>query len=78
MDDIMKLRELSNWAFVQGKFPGGGDDGDKVFSFKMSKVGPCNSVDLVRNMQLLKPLKNAWIMFDRVKEVVGWTTMACQ
>ncbi len=24
-----------------------------------------------------KNLQNAWIMFDHVKRVVGWTTMAC-
>jgi hypothetical protein len=28
-------------------------------------------------MQLRGDLQEAWIMFDHVKHVVGWTTMAC-
>ena len=39
MDGITKLRGLSNWAFIQqNMFPGQGDDSDKVFIFKISKV----------------------------------------
>jgi hypothetical protein len=36
-----------------------------------------NNVGLVKWMQLCGDLKNAWIMFDHVKQVIGWTTMAC-
>ena len=78
MDGITKLRRLSNWAYVQRSiFPGQGDDSDKVFFFKMSKVGPSSGVHLVRWMQPGSDLESAWIMSDHVKRVTGWTTMAC-
>ena len=78
MDGITKLRGLSNWAYIQrNMFPGQGDDFDKVFIFKMSEVGPSSGVDLVRQMQPGGDLEHAWIMFDHVKCVTNWTTMAC-
>ena len=58
-------------------FPGQGDDSDKVFIFKISEVGPGSGVDLVRRMQPDEDLEHAWIMFDHVKRVTNWTTMAC-
>jgi hypothetical protein len=78
MDSITKLRGSSKWAFVQeNKFPGQGSDSDKVFVFKMSEVGPGSGVDLVKRMQPGGDLENAWLMYDHVKRVKGWTTMAC-
>ena len=78
MDNITKLRGSSNWAFVQeNKFPGQGSDTDKVFVFKMSEVGPGSGVDFVKRMQVDGDLQDAWMMFDHVKRVKGWTTMAC-
>jgi hypothetical protein len=78
MDAITKLRGISLWAYVQeNKFPGQGADLDKVFLFKMSEVGPGSGVDLVRRMQHGGDLQNAWVMFDHVKRVKYWTTMAC-
>ena len=78
MDGITKLRGLSNWAYIQrNMFPGQGDDFDKVFIFKMSEVGPGSGVDLVRRMQPNGDLEHAWIMFDHIKRVTNWTTMAC-
>ena len=53
------------------------NDSDKVFIFKMSEVGPGSGVDLVARMQLGGDLQLAWIMFDHVKRVINWTTMAC-
>ena len=51
MDGIAKLRDVSNWAYVQrNQFLGQGDDTDKLFVFKMSEVGPGSGVDLVRRM----------------------------
>ena len=48
MDGIAKLRSVSSWAYVQrNQFLGQGDEKDKVFGFKISKVGPGNKVDLV-------------------------------
>jgi hypothetical protein len=34
-------------------------------------------VDLVKQTQLGGDLENSWMMFDHVKRVQGWTTMAC-
>lgn len=78
MDSITKLRGSSNWPYVQeNKFPGQGAETDKVFVFKMSEVGPGSGVDLVKRMQAGGDLENAWLMFDHVKRVQSWTTMAC-
>jgi hypothetical protein len=78
MDGIAALRGCSHWAYVQeNKFPGQGSDSDKVFVFKMSEVGPGSGVYLVRRMQPGGDLENAWIMFDHVKRIKQWTTMAC-
>jgi hypothetical protein len=78
MDGIAALRGCSHWAYVQeNKFPGQGSDLDKVFFFKMSEVGPRSRVHLVRRMQPGGDQENAWIMFDRIKRVKQWTTMAC-
>ena len=77
MDSITKLRGSSKWAYLQNNmFPGQGLQSDKVFVFKMSEVGPGSGVDLVRRMQSGGDLCNAWMMFDHVKRVKGWTTMA--
>ena len=78
IDSITKLRGASKWAFVQeSKFPGQGTDKDKVFVFKMSEIGPGSGVDLVKRMQAGGDLQCAWMMFDHVKRVKEWTTMAC-
>jgi hypothetical protein len=58
-------------------FPGQGSDSDNVFSFKMSKVGLGSDMDLVKQMEPDSYLQDAWIMFDHVKRVKKWTTMAC-
>jgi hypothetical protein len=36
-----------------------------------------SSVDLVKAMQLEGDLENAWLMFDQIKHIQAWTTMAC-
>jgi hypothetical protein len=77
MDSIATLRGCSHWAFVQeNKFLGQGSDADKVFVFKMSEVGSGSGVDLVKRMQPGRDLEVAWIMFNHVKRVKQWTTMA--
>jgi hypothetical protein len=48
-----------------------------VFIFKMSINGVGSGVNLVTQMLPSRDLQNAWIMFDHVKRVVGWTTMTC-
>jgi hypothetical protein len=78
MDGIPMLRGCSHWAYVQeNKFPDQGLDSDKVFVFKMPEVGPRSGVDLVNRMQPGGDLEHAWIIFDHVKRVKNWTTMAC-
>jgi hypothetical protein len=58
-------------------FPSQGSDSNKVFVFKMSEVGPGTGVDLVKRMQPGGDLEDAWMMFDHVKRIKKWTTMAC-
>lgn len=43
----------------------------------MSTEGVGDVVDFVIHMQPSSNLENAWLMFDQVKRVMGWTTMAC-
>jgi hypothetical protein len=43
----------------------------------MSEVGPGSGVYLVKQMQPGGDLEKAWIIFDHVKRVKHWTTMAC-
>ncbi len=42
----------------------------------MSMDGAAFRFDLVRRMQLGDDLQNPWMMFDHIKCVQGWTTMA--
>jgi hypothetical protein len=78
MDGIAMLRGCSHWAYIQeNKFLGQGSDSDKVFVFKMSEVGPGSGAHLVKQMQPGWNLEDAWIIFDHVKHVKHWTTMAC-
>ena len=78
IDGITKFRGLSNWMYVQSNmFPGQGDESNKVFIFKMSKVGLGCGVDLVKRMQPGSDLEHTWITSDHIKYVNGWTTMAC-
>jgi hypothetical protein len=56
-------------------FPGQGKD--KVYVFKMLVDGPGSGVDLIKRIQPGRDLENAWLMFDHVKRVQEWTTMAC-
>jgi hypothetical protein len=78
MDSITRLRGLSTWDFVQNNmFPGQGSEVDKVYVFKMSELGPASGVDLVKRMQPTGDLELSWMMFDHVRRVRNWTTMAC-
>jgi hypothetical protein len=61
----------------ENKFPGQEKLLEKVYVFKMSEVGHGSGVDLVRRMQPHGDLQDVWVMFDHVKHVKGWTTMAC-
>jgi uncharacterized membrane protein len=39
--------------------------------------GVGNGMSIVTRMQLARDLHNTWIMFDHVKCIASWTTMAC-
>ncbi len=49
----------------------------KMFIFKMSINGVRSGFSLVTQMQPTWDLQNAYIMFNHVKCVDGWTIMAC-
>ena len=68
----------SNMPYAQENlFSGQGSDFVKVFVFKMSKVGLGSGIDMLKRMQSSSNLEDAWMMFDHVKCVKKWTTMAC-
>ena len=76
INNIMTMKRESKFEFIHDSvFPGQGKE--KVYMFKMLTEGPESGVDLVRRMQPPRDLQNAWVMFDHVKRVKDWTTMAC-
>lgn len=76
MDNIMDLKKKSMYDYIQDNvFPGQG--ARKVFMFKMSTKGEGSGVSLVKRMQKGGDLGNCFLMFDHVKRVKDWTTMAC-
>ena len=76
MEGIIDLKKNPHFKFVhENRFSGQCDD--KVFIFKMSVDLEGSGVDLVKRMQAGGDLQDAWIMFDNVKRVKEWTTLAC-
>ena len=76
IDNILKLKKASTYDYIHdSRFPGQGSSDDIVYLFKMSTIGAGSGVDLVRRMQPSGDLELAWIMFDHVKRVVGWTSL---
>ena len=76
IDNIMAMKKESKFEFIHDSvFPGQGKE--KVYIFKMLTEGPGSGVNLVKRMQPEGDLENAWMMFDHVKRVKDWTTMAC-
>ena len=76
MDNIMALKDHNGFKFIHdNRFPG--QSKEKVYVFKMSVDRPGSGVDLVKRMQPGGDLQDCWIMFDHVKRVADWTTMAC-
>jgi hypothetical protein len=75
-DSIMAMKMYTTIEYVHDNvFPGQGKD--KVYIIKMLEDGSGSSVDLIKHMQPGGDLENAWLMFDHVKRVKEWTTMAC-
>ena len=76
IDNIMTMKRESKFKFIHDSiFPG--QSKEKVYIFKMLTEGLGIGVDLIRWMQLVGNLHNAWLMFDHVKHVKEWTTMTC-
>ena len=72
----MTMKRESKFEFIHDSvFLGQGKE--KVYVFKMLTEGPGSGVDLIRRMQVGHDLQNSWMMFDHVKRVKDWTTMAC-
>jgi hypothetical protein len=75
-DSIMAIKTYTTIEYIHPNiFPG--HSKDKVYVFKMLVDGPGSGVDLIKRMQLGGDLENAWLIFDHVKRVKEWTTMAC-
>ncbi len=73
----MKTKSNSPCDYIENNCFPGQMARQKVFMFKMSFYGLANGVDLVRCMQPSGDLQNCWLMFNHVKHVQEWTTMAC-
>jgi hypothetical protein len=76
-DSIMAIKSYTIIVYIHGNiFPRQGKD--KIYVFKMLVDQPGSGVDLVKHIQPRGDLENAWLMFDHVKRVQAWNTMACQ
>jgi hypothetical protein len=76
MDNIMAFKDHSAFKFVHGsRFPG--QSKDKVFVLKMFVDISSSGMELVKKMQVGGNMENSWIIFDHVKRLKDWTTMAC-
>jgi hypothetical protein len=74
---ILKLKALFGYNYIQDRCFPGQHVQQKVYLFKMFVDGVASVFDLVHWMQSSDDLQNAWMMFDHVKHVQGWMTMAC-
>jgi hypothetical protein len=68
---------VRHYDYIQDSYFHGQQVRHKVYLFKMFVDGATSRFDLVRQMQSSDNLQNTWMMFDHVKCVQGWTTMAC-
>jgi len=75
IDNIMTMKKESKFEFIHDSiFPSQGKE--KIYVFKMLTKGPGSGVDLVKPKQPGGDLQNGWMMFDHVKRVKEWPTMA--
>jgi hypothetical protein len=78
IDSSMAMKRHPTIEFIHGNvYLGQGKKKVKVYLFKMLEDEPGSSVDLIKHMQPGGDLENMWMMFDHVKRVQAWTTMAC-
>ncbi len=76
IDYILKLKALFGYNYIHRNYFPGQQVGQKVYLFKMFVNGAMFRFDLVQQMQPSDDLQNVLMMFDHVKHVQGWTTMA--
>jgi hypothetical protein len=75
-DSIMAMKRYTTIEYIYGNvIPGQSKEKDYVL--KMLVDGRGSGVHLVKRMQPRGVLENAWFMFDHVKLVQAWTTVAC-
>lgn len=76
MNNTMALKNHTGFKYGYGKrFPR--QFKDKAFVFKMLVDLSRSDVDIVKHMQVGRDMENSWIMFNHVKYVTDWTTLAC-
>jgi hypothetical protein len=76
IDQILEMKRHAKIKFIHDSvFPGQGQK--KVYLFKMLVHGPESGVDLVRRMLPGGDLQIFFVIFDHVKRVKPWTTIAC-
>jgi hypothetical protein len=75
VSSIFAFKANSGYYFIQDHFLGQ-QTGEKMFLFKMPMHGDGNYCDLVKQMQPRGDLQTTWIMFDHVKRIEGWKTLA--
>jgi hypothetical protein len=77
LGNILELKALSSYDYIYEKSFPSQQVGHKVYLFKMFIDGTTSEFDLIQLMQPGDDLQNLWMMFNHVKRVQGWTTMAC-
>lgn len=76
--DILDIRVNTKYSFIQDNcFHGQKDETRLCYLFKMSTHRRGSGVDIVRRMSTDKcDLHRCWVVFDHVKRIEGWTTLA--
>ncbi len=77
IDCILKLKALSSYNYIQNNCFLSQQVGQKVYLFKIFIDGIVFKFDLVWQIQPSDDMQNAWVMFNHVKCVQAWMTMAC-
>jgi hypothetical protein len=75
--NILVLKVNNGYCYIQDNCFPRQQTKEKLFLFKMFMRGDGSGYDLVKWMEPRGDLQTTLIMFDRVKHVEGWTTLAC-
>lgn len=76
MDNIMVLKDHLDFKYVHSNIFLGQSKG-KEYVFKLSVHSLGSGVDFVKHMQVGEDMENSWIIFDHVKHLKNWITLAC-